>query len=514
MGFFIQGDAPAQVRGFAILIAAVVDGRDGKPVELVGRGIPRDSSGDFGLEPGKPAQEAYFERIQFKTATANNGKRRATQQYYRLFVELFADLGPQSADPWVKVALRMSPPLVVRSRNPGHYASQGARDSYTPYGSMMLGGEGTGAYGSKAARSTDDMTMSASSSMLSGFDRSPSYDTSSYPSRAQDPILPMLKNLPSLSDMTMTGSLSMPPGYSRSLPHNTSSRPSRAQVSNVLISKNLPSPGAANNKGISESKTVMSERLESSREQKQGKTEVAKAEVAISKPLKGGQAAPLLSKHWPRDNLKSSHLPPPVRHVSEQAPAREVPELSERKRGFHEVKSDVVSRSEARTKNSSTCHVPAGHKEVQKKNEDIEFPDSMLPGLSLSPFVGEGSSKMDVESVVDLDSVLESTTVTQSCKRQTTSLTKTLKNMLKTFFRPSHQVGYRRVEWTCGCGETLYADFQNGSSDAVKRLAAIIQSLNSPDTREAPAARIPIYEMDTQISRQPPASSSTSLNRR
>ncbi|KAG0347494.1 hypothetical protein BG004_007641 [Podila humilis] len=60
-----------------------------------------------------------FERVQFKTATANNGKRRAAQQYYQVHVDLYAELetGEQ-----VVVATAFSAPLVVRGRSPGHYA--------------------------------------------------------------------------------------------------------------------------------------------------------------------------------------------------------------------------------------------------------------------------------------------------------------------------------------------------------------------------------------------------------
>ncbi|KAF2272958.1 p53-like transcription factor, partial [Westerdykella ornata] len=68
-----------------------------------------------------------FERVQFKSATANNGKRRAQQQYYRVNVELYVDIRQKGAnDPmWVMVARRSSCPLVVRGRSPSHYKSEG-----------------------------------------------------------------------------------------------------------------------------------------------------------------------------------------------------------------------------------------------------------------------------------------------------------------------------------------------------------------------------------------------------
>jgi meiosis-specific transcription factor NDT80 len=68
-----------------------------------------------------------FERIQFKSATANNGKRRAQQQYYHLIVELWADIRqPNDREPnWVKVAERSSSQVVVRGRSPSHYSNEG-----------------------------------------------------------------------------------------------------------------------------------------------------------------------------------------------------------------------------------------------------------------------------------------------------------------------------------------------------------------------------------------------------
>lgn len=149
---------PVRIHGFAMSISAVVDDAGGKPIDLVQHTPKRDKGpqlrpdrvrlaphpdGMLGAFPGaftpgrihheydnavsksKNEQEtvAGFERIQFKSATANNGKRRAAQQYYHLVVDLFVDvggaLGPDS--PWVKIAMRVSAPIVVRGRSPGHY---------------------------------------------------------------------------------------------------------------------------------------------------------------------------------------------------------------------------------------------------------------------------------------------------------------------------------------------------------------------------------------------------------
>lgn len=68
-----------------------------------------------------------FERVQFKQATANNGKRRASQQYFHLVVELFVDIRKteQEVPSWVKIAQRVSEKIVVRGRSPSHYQNEG-----------------------------------------------------------------------------------------------------------------------------------------------------------------------------------------------------------------------------------------------------------------------------------------------------------------------------------------------------------------------------------------------------
>ncbi|KAI8978024.1 hypothetical protein BDB01DRAFT_800440 [Pilobolus umbonatus] len=62
-----------------------------------------------------------FERLQFKVATANNGKRRATQQYFQLVVELIAE---SEGGKRTVLCECSSAPLVVRGRSPGHYGSE------------------------------------------------------------------------------------------------------------------------------------------------------------------------------------------------------------------------------------------------------------------------------------------------------------------------------------------------------------------------------------------------------
>lgn len=93
-----------------------------------------------------PPQSHTFERIQFQRATANNGKRRAQQQYFHVVVELFADVGRHGESQWVKIATAQSHPMVVRGRSPGHYKDN-RRDSAAsmdPDRGAGAGGDGSG----------------------------------------------------------------------------------------------------------------------------------------------------------------------------------------------------------------------------------------------------------------------------------------------------------------------------------------------------------------------------------
>ncbi|KAH7151376.1 hypothetical protein DER46DRAFT_638943 [Fusarium sp. MPI-SDFR-AT-0072] len=126
---------PLRVHGFAMTITAVVAGDIGQNIELVQHTPKRDKgpimkpvvvklSAKTSTQSQRQqliAAEHTFERVQFKQATMNNGKRRAQQQYHQLVVSLLADVGEHDADRFVKVAERRSVRLVVRGRSPGHY---------------------------------------------------------------------------------------------------------------------------------------------------------------------------------------------------------------------------------------------------------------------------------------------------------------------------------------------------------------------------------------------------------
>ncbi|TVY23955.1 Meiosis-specific transcription factor [Lachnellula hyalina] len=245
-----NGHKGYQVYSFAMSIAAVVDGRDGKSIELVQHTPKRDKGpqekpgrvtlaprppalhgmyGDgglgsssrggslydnpgFGQNPNQPQVEATFERIQFKNATANNGKRRAAQQYYHLLIELFADVGQQHPDRFVKIAFRMSAPMVVRGRSPGHYQSErrGSNASTGP-GSGGAGGAGSYTPSAGTSRTPGDMNMSGTSSMHPGSSYGNSYDNRSHHYRAH--IAPLQIPMEPVLSAEEAKSIEESPGY-------------------------------------------------------------------------------------------------------------------------------------------------------------------------------------------------------------------------------------------------------------------------------------------------------------
>lgn len=111
-----------------------------------------------------------FERVQFKSATANNGKRRAQQQFYHLNIELLADVRTRESDKpvWKKIAQRTSHPVVVRGRSPSHYSKedpQHGSSSNRGAGGAGAGGSGGGSYGFSSAGSALGNSLSRSYAM-------------------------------------------------------------------------------------------------------------------------------------------------------------------------------------------------------------------------------------------------------------------------------------------------------------------------------------------------------------
>ena len=203
-----SGSSSDQIISLAMCIVARVDGEDGKIIEIVQHTPKRDRAptshpqktrlmphptGSLGIYPGasgalsgsqpssdydtvypaastttqqQPQSIANFDRLQFKTATANNGKRRAAQQYFHIIVELFAEISTNTSSDtqWLKIASRLSAPMVVRGRSPGHY-SKDRRDSSASMG------PGGGSSGDSAGGQRDPDSAGPSTGSRSGLSR-------------------------------------------------------------------------------------------------------------------------------------------------------------------------------------------------------------------------------------------------------------------------------------------------------------------------------------------------------
>lgn len=198
------------IRGFAMAISAIVNGQYGETRELVQHTPKRDKQSERKpskkiLQPSPPSSLAAgstvpagrtgyalgsqsldymagatqsslqpptshtFERIQFQRATANNGKRRAQQQFYNLVVELHAEVvNPANGESqWIQIARRHSHQMVVRGRSPGHY-KDGRRDSTASMGGCSPGHCKDEWYGTPSRRPEDGSGDATGGGLLSG----------------------------------------------------------------------------------------------------------------------------------------------------------------------------------------------------------------------------------------------------------------------------------------------------------------------------------------------------------
>lgn len=162
--YLIQdGEEVHQIQCFAVCLSAVVDGVQDASVELSQHTPMREEGPGFDVEkvllppspPGKagtlcgpilPLQpesetghadtyQLTFERVQFKSATDDNGEL-GTHQYFRVIAELWVNVQTVSdADlHWVKIVTGASHPLVIAENHLGH-CHEGSSSMNTSRGS-------------------------------------------------------------------------------------------------------------------------------------------------------------------------------------------------------------------------------------------------------------------------------------------------------------------------------------------------------------------------------------------
>lgn len=119
---------PKTVVQFLFRVSARKQNGNGQ-VPLIQQSAKRDRGPDSIIDPQEcfPTTREFdlkykttFQRLQFQSATANNGRRKAAQQFHCICIEAIAVCQDGTV---ILVAVSESPPLVVRGRAPGHYKS-------------------------------------------------------------------------------------------------------------------------------------------------------------------------------------------------------------------------------------------------------------------------------------------------------------------------------------------------------------------------------------------------------
>lgn len=145
--FLWEKSAKRIVKEFTVELSSNSNGSNKKPTELVMHTAKRAKATKIGPHSAKiivsdgltsktpmsgiefssrQDEHALFSRLQFKSATANNGRRKCIQQFFAVSIELFAILDDDSK---VRIASSETEPIVVRGRSPGHYADARHKDS-------------------------------------------------------------------------------------------------------------------------------------------------------------------------------------------------------------------------------------------------------------------------------------------------------------------------------------------------------------------------------------------------
>jgi hypothetical protein len=83
--------------------------------------LPLDLAGGQELDGNRVSVPVAWKRLQFKHATANNGRRKGLQQHYVVQINL---LGKTKTGEYVKIAEVQSGPVIVRGRSPRNFDSR------------------------------------------------------------------------------------------------------------------------------------------------------------------------------------------------------------------------------------------------------------------------------------------------------------------------------------------------------------------------------------------------------
>ncbi|CAN9278346.1 unnamed protein product [Alternaria alternata] len=81
--------------------------------------------------------------------------------------------------------------------------------------------------------------------------------------------------------------------------------------------------------------------------------------------------------------------------------------------------------------------------------------------------------------------------ISRNDKNFHSSTSTTFVRMIRELVRPKVRPGYKRLEWTCTCGEPLYGDFEEKTSGSLDQLAAKLKQQSSQSSQHGASAPIP-----------------------
>ncbi|KAJ1338380.1 DNA binding [Microdochium nivale] len=100
---------------------ALGDGSENKVATAPSR-IALDLGGGQEIDGHRVSMPVSWKRLQFKSATANNGRRKGLQQHYVVLISLLGRI--QGTNDFIKIAEIQSGPVIVRGRSPRNFDSK------------------------------------------------------------------------------------------------------------------------------------------------------------------------------------------------------------------------------------------------------------------------------------------------------------------------------------------------------------------------------------------------------
>ncbi|CAN9268170.1 unnamed protein product [Alternaria alternata] len=116
------------------------------------------------------------------------------------------------------------------------------------------------------------------------------------------------------------------------------------------------------------------------------------------------------------------------------------------------------------------------------------------PGSSISSY-SEDADQLEPNPIFttsnDLDEQTHSDYTDRKDENTRSSISIGFVQMIRKLLRPGVRPGYRRLEWTCTCGESLYGDYEEKTPGSLDEFAARLKQQSGPSSQHGAPASIP-----------------------